>query len=36
MKENGSTSSKPRETRKEVETISKMIFWGEVHEKLEN
>ena len=34
-KENGSTSSKPEERKKDVkETIPRMILWGDEHEKL--
>ena len=36
VKEEGSTSPEPKEKIKEVETIPKMIRWGEVHEKFEN
>ena len=32
----GSTSSKMEEKRKEVKTTLKMILWGETSEKLEN
>ena len=35
-KEEGSTSLEPNEIRKEVEILSKMILWGEVHDNLEN
>ena len=36
VKEDGSTSPKQNEIRKDVEILREIILWGEVHEKLEN
>ena len=36
VKEEGSTSLEPNKIRKEVETITEMFFWGEMHENLKN
>ena len=35
-KEEGSTSPEPNEIRKEVKILLEIIFWGKVHDKLEN
>ena len=36
VKEDGSISLEPNETRKEVDILSEMILWEEMHGRLEN